>query len=257
MVVAIVLGLLGLILGPWLGILVDRAVDRERLVADHRCPECGSSLGRSSLVPIRHWFLRCGVDPAHRRTRYVFVDVATVAAFALAGVRFGWNWQLGPYLALFAALVVMSVIDFETHLLLNVLTYPSLFVGIFLVLALSGPTGTEDRIWPALIGAAVYGGVLGVAFLAYPPGLGLGDVKLAPTLGLFVGWLSADELVAVRLVLYAMIVAFLLGGLTGVGINIATKRSMRAEIPMGPFLALGAAVIIAVSSPSATDLLTR
>ncbi|MDA3038580.1 MAG: hypothetical protein O3C27_03450 [Actinomycetota bacterium] len=60
---------------------------------------------------------------------------------------------------------------------------------------------------------------------------------------------------AVRLVFYAMIVAFLLGGLTGVAINMAKRRGLKAEIPMGPFLALGAALIIAISSPGVTSLL--
>ncbi len=253
--IALLLFAAGLVIGPWLGVIVDRAVDRERPAAEHRCQTCRASLGSTALVPVRHWFLRCPVDPTHRRSRYLLVDLAAAVSFATAGVRFGWSWELAPYLGLFAALVVMSVIDLETHLLLNILTYPALFAGIFVILLLSGPTGTEERIWPALIGGAVYGGVLGAAFLAYPPGLGLGDVKLAPTLGLFLGWLSVDILVAVRLVFYAMIIAFLLGGLTGVAINMAKRRGMKAEIPMGPFLALGAALIIAISSPSVTSLL--
>lgn len=252
---ALVLFGAGLIIGPWLGVIVDRAVERERLAPVHRCQDCRTVVSGGALVPVWNWFLRCSSGPDHRRSRYVLVDLASAVVFAIAGLRFGLTWPLGPYLLFFAALVVMSVIDFETHLLLNVLTYPTLFAGVFLVLLLSGPTGAEDRVWPALIGAAVYGGVLGVAFLVYPPGLGLGDVKLAPTLGLFIGWLSVDVLVAVRLVFYAMIVAFLLGGLGGVAVNLVRRRGMRAEIPMGPFLALGAGLMIAVSSPSISGLL--
>ncbi|MDA3038581.1 MAG: A24 family peptidase [Actinomycetota bacterium] len=185
--IALLLFVFGLVIGPLLGVVVDRAVDRERLVAEHRCPSCRASLGAAALIPLRHWFLRCPDDETHRQHRYWLVDFTAAAAFATAGLRFGWSWELAPYLGLFAALVVMSVIDLETHLLLNILTYPALFAGIFVILLLSGPTGTEARIWPAIVGGAVYGGVLGAAFLVYPPGLGLGDVKLAPTLGLFLG----------------------------------------------------------------------
>lgn len=253
---AVILFALGLILGPWLGMVVDRAVEREGLAVEHRCPRCHASLGGpAALVPVASWFRRCGEDPTHSTIRYPLVDVATAAGFALVGLRFGTSWELGPYLLLVAALVTMSAIDVETHLLLNILTYPTLVLSAFLIVFLHSAADDGARTGPALLGALLFGGLLGAAFLAYPPGLGFGDVKLAPTLGLFLGWLTADMLVAVRLVFYAIIVSFFLAGFGGLALRALTKQSTKAEIPMGPSLAFGTFVIILVSSPSVTGLL--
>jgi leader peptidase (prepilin peptidase)/N-methyltransferase len=254
-VLVALLFVLGLGVGPFIGIVIDRAVERERPEPSHRCQVCHQDLGRGALIPVRSWFLRCSQDPLHARWRYPVTDLLTACLFAAAGARFGWSWELGPYLFLFAALLAMSVIDLETHLLVDILTLRTLAVGIVLVLVLSGSNGAEDRIWPALIGAVLYGGFLGAAFLVYPPGLGFGDVKLAPTLGLFLGWLTNDPLIAVRLVLYAMVLAFLGGGLVGVLWNLS-RGDRKAEIPMGPALALAAVVMVTVSSPDISGLLS-
>lgn len=247
----LILGLfvLGLLIGPLLGVVVDRAVERERLVPQHRCQECGADLGSASLVPVASWFVACREDRAHKRWRYIAVDILTAISFAIAGQRFGVSFELMPYLLLFAALIVMSVIDFETHLLLNVLTFPTLLVGLVLVLVLSGSNGETDRIWPALTGAGVFLGILGAAFLAYPPGLGLGDVKLAPTLGLFLGWMTTEVAVALKLVFYAILLSFLVAGVLGLVINLI-RRDRRAEIPLGPFLAGSVIVLVAVAPVS-------
>jgi leader peptidase (prepilin peptidase)/N-methyltransferase len=252
--IIVVLAVIGLVIGPFVGIVVDRAVARERPEPEHRCPECGAGLGSASLVPIRSWFVRCPVDAGHRQWRYGLVDLSLAASFALAGWRFGSAWLLAPYLVLFVSFVAMSVIDLEEHLLLNILTYPTLGLGLFMVLALSAPNGYEAGIWPALTGAGMYALILGIAFLAYPPGLGLGDVKLAPTLGLAMGWLAADSLAAVRMVLYSLILGFLALGVIGLIHGRRSGQGAKAELPAGPFLVLGALVLIAASDPSISAL---
>lgn len=252
----LLLAIAGLLIGPLLGIIVDRAVERERPEPHHRCRTCGESLGSTSLVPVLSWFARCPTDSTHRNLRYPAVDILTAAGFAVAGLRFGWTWQLGPYLLLFAALVVMSVIDYETHLLLDILTWPSLGVGLFLVLVLSGVNGYEEGIWPALIGAMVYGVIMFLAYRAYPPGLGMGDAKLAPTLGLFLGWLSTSPMGAIRLVFYALIVAMLGAGLLGLLLRVIKVNDGDAELPLGPALALSAVVMIVMSESILSDLVS-
>lgn len=243
----ILLAVLGLLVGPFLGIIVDRAVERERPALLHRCQECGTGLNVQALIPVFGWKSRCQTDASHSSWRYPLVDIATAASFAIAGVRFGSGWMLWPYLLFFAALVVMSVIDVETHLLLNILTFPSFVVGSFLVLTLSGPQDYADAMWPAFLGAAVFGGVILMAFIVYPPGMGLGDAKLAPTLGLFLGWLTTSPLLAVRLTLYALIVGLLGAALVGLGLRATKVLGSKAEIPMGPGLAVGTIVVIAFS----------
>ncbi len=243
----LLLALVGLAIGPLLGIVLDRAVERERPEPLHRCRTCGTGLGINSLIPILSWFISCPTDAAHSKWRYPLTDIATAVAFAVAGARFGWTWQLGPYLLLFAALVVMSVIDLETHLLLNILTGPALGVGLFLVLVLSGVNNYDDGIWPALIGAGVYGAMMFFFYRLYPPGMGMGDAKLAPTLGLFLGWMTTTPVNAIRIVLFAMIVSFFGHAMIGLALRLSKRVGKGAELPMGPALAVGAVVMIVLS----------
>lgn len=257
------LGLFGLLVGPFLGIAVDRLVERERFVATHRCQRCRSDLGGvRSLLPLTSWVRRCPTEPAHARWRYPAVDLATAASFAVAGWTFGFTWQLWPYVAFFAVLVVMLVIDIEHHLLLNVLTYPTLLVGAFTVLVLSGTNDYSDGMNPALISAAAIAVFFLVMHLLYPPGLGLGDVKLVPSLGLFLGWLTVSVSDALRLVLWTMIGALLAAGVIGMVIKAWVKRQpperfadqpddwIPGEVSLGPFLAIATIVAVGLTQPA-------
>lgn len=258
------LAILGLILGPFLGIIVDRAVNRERLVLAHRCPVpvtgndevdpdelpelCGADLGARSLVPILNWFDRCPANESHRHWRYRLTDLSTAAVFAAAAYRFGADPWLVPYLAVFAVLVTASVIDLETRLLVDILTKPAVAAMAFAILVLSPSLGIADNIWPAFAAGAFYFGIFGLMHLISPNSLGRGDVKLAPTLGMAVGWVTADIIIAVRLTMYSIMVASLLSFIVGAIAGIVLMNDWRKyPVPMGPFLAIGAIFMISVS----------
>lgn len=237
---------LGLIVGPLLGVVADRAVRREPLRGEHRCANCRRGQGARSLVPVLNWFQRCVDCGRNKGLRYVSIDLATATVFAVLTLRFGGSWRLLPYLALAATLVVLSAIDVESHLLPNIILWPSIWFALFLIFVLSGELGYAEGIYSALIGGAVFGGFIGAAHVMHEQGMGRGDVKLALLLGLFVGWVQPDGLLAVRLVLYTIFLALLGGGLVGLAYNAARGRR-RAEIPFGPALASAALVIIVVS----------
>jgi len=260
---AILLGLFGFLIGPLLGIAADRLVERESFAATLRCQRCRADLGGAhALLPFASWRRRCPEDAGHARWRYPLIDVSTAAALAVAGWRFGFSWQLWPYVVFFAALVVMLVIDIEHHLLLNVLTYPTLLAGAFAVLVLSGPNGYSNGINSAFITAVIFGVGFLALHLAYPPGLGLGDVKLIPSLALFIGWMTVDALDAVQRSLYMFIAASLSLAVVGLGMKAWAKRQpeerfadhpedwVPGEVPMGPFLALATIVTIALTQPA-------
>lgn len=248
----LILGLfaLGLIVGPVLGIAVDRTVERVRPRPEHRCVRCEHGQGARSLIPVISWRQKCLGCGRHKGLRYPAVDIAAALIFTLLGLRFldndGVDWRLWPYLVVAAVLVVLSAIDFETHLLPNIVVWPSIGMGLFAVLVLSGELGYPEGIGPALLGGAIFGGFIGLAHLVNEQGMGRGDVKLAVLLGLFVGWLQSDVLLATRLVLYAIFIALLGGGLAGLAYNLIRRRG-RAEIPFGPALAAGALVVILLS----------
>lgn len=243
----VLLALAGVIIGPLLGIVVDRAVDREQPELLHRCQVCKSNLDARSVIPVVGWMSRCQTDQTHAWWRYPLVDVTAAATFALAGWRFGSHWMLGPFLAFFAVLVVASIIDIETHLLLNVLTFPTFLVGITAVLLFSMANDQAELVWPAILGAVVFGGAIFGSYLAYPPGMGLGDAKLAPSLGLFLGWVAGSPLLAVQYSLYALLAGLLGTAVLAITLRVLRVLGPRAEVPMGPGLALGTVLVLALS----------
>jgi leader peptidase (prepilin peptidase)/N-methyltransferase len=179
-------------------------------------------------------------DPDARRgpVRRPVVEVATGLLFALVGWRFGAAWELPAFLFLAGVAVLLTVIDLRHRLLPNRVVLPSIGVGAAL-LALAAAVEGE---WPALLRAGLAAVVLYVAYfvllLISPRGMGMGDVKLAALLGLYLGWLGWDAVAlgaAAGFVVQAA-VALLLLALRRVG--------RRTELPFGPAMLLGAAVVI-------------
>ncbi len=245
---------LGVAIGPILGIFVDRTVERLEPELEHRCTSCSFGLGASSIIPVLGWRTRCPSCQAHKGIRYPLIDLATGLIFALMGLRFGAGWMLAPYLGLAAVLVVLSAIDAETHLLPNVIVWPSFLAGLFAVLVISGQRDYAAGVSSALLGAAIFAGFIGAAHVIYEPGMGRGDVKLSMTLGLFLGWLQPNLINTTRLVLFTIIVALFGGGMIGLIYNIIRSRG-RAEIPFGPALAAATLVVVLVSG-SVMDTVT-
>lgn len=245
---------LGVVVGPLLGIVVDRAVERLPLRPAHRCTSCRADLGPTSLVPVVGWAGRCGSCGAHKGHRYPLVDLATGLIFASLGFRFDSGWMLLPYLGLASVLIVLSAIDVETHLLPNIIVWPSFLAGLFMILVVSGQRDYAGGIYSALVGAAVFAGFIGAAHVVYEPGMGRGDVKLSMTLGLFLGWLQPDLIDTTRLVLATIIIALAGGAVIGLVYNTIRGRG-RAEIPFGPALAMATLGAVLISG-SVLDTVT-
>ena len=174
---AFLVAVLGVAIGPLLGIAADRAVDRVRPELELRCTSCQHGMGRRSLVPLLHLFQRCDQCGSSIGSRYVAVDVLTVVVFAALGLRFGFSMKLFPYLVLGATLVVLSVVDAETHLLPNVIVWPSIWLAIPLTLLLS-QVMDDSRFVPALVGGLVFGGFIGASHVAYSAGMGLSLIHI-------------------------------------------------------------------------------
>jgi leader peptidase (prepilin peptidase)/N-methyltransferase len=236
----------GVLVGPVLGIIADRAIDRSQFGAEHRCTVCSAGLGPASLIPVASWRDRCWSCQSHKGWIYPLIDGATATTFALLGLRFGVGWMLVPYLGLAAILIVLSVIDAKTHLLPNEIVWPSFLAGLFVIFVISGQQDYANGIYSALLGAAVFAGFIGAAHLAYEPGMGRGDVKLSLTLGLFLGWLQPGLIDTTRLVLSTIFVALVGGGVGGLIYNLVRSRG-RAEIPFGPALAVATLASVLIS----------
>jgi leader peptidase (prepilin peptidase)/N-methyltransferase len=134
-------------------------------------------------------------------------------------------------LAFVLVLVPIVLIDLDVRLIPDRLTLPGA-VAALIILALVD----RDSIVEALIAAVAAGGFLLVAVLVYPRGMGLGDVKLAAMMGLYLG----------RAVAPAMFVALLAGTLIGAVIiaRVGVEKGRKTAIPFGPYLALGGVVAL-------------
>jgi leader peptidase (prepilin peptidase)/N-methyltransferase len=166
------------------------------------------------------------------------VEIGTALLFALAALRSELSWELPAFLFLAAAGVLLGVIDLQHRLLPNRVVVPAL--GIALGLLLLAAAAEQD--WAGLLRAGLGCVVLFAVFLVLaliaPSGLGMGDVKLAALLGLYLGWVGWDAVVigaAGGFVVQALVALSLL----------ATRRiGLRGELPFGPAMLLGAVVAI-------------
>lgn len=170
------------------------------------------------------------------------VEVLTPALFALAGIRWGASWVVVPFLVLFSALLVVSVIDIERYRIPDRVVFPALALSLPLIVLVSFVEGASRSISFALIGAATYFILLFIAHLVYPAGMGFGDVKLALLMGLFIGWIAPDAIRAVTLVLFALMIGCVIGVVIGGGLALVRRKN--AAFPFGP--ALAASTVIAV-----------
>ncbi len=239
--VASLAGLLGLAAGSFANVVIHRVPRRESLVRPgSRCPACGTPIAWRDNLPLLGWVLlrrRCRSCLAPISIRYPLVELAMgllwfVVALRLAGEDLGW--AIPAYLALTFVCLVLAVIDTATRLLPNRITYPAFPVVAALLLVASVGLGDLGRLGRGLLAAAAVGGFFLVLALISPRGMGLGDVKLAPTLGLALGWLSWGA------VAVGVFGAFLLGGLAGLGAMLALGLSRKSLLPFGPWLVAGA-----------------
>jgi leader peptidase (prepilin peptidase)/N-methyltransferase len=173
--------------------------------------------------------------PAVRRP---VVELATALLFALTGLRFGQSWELPAFLFLAGVAVLLTVVDVQHKLLPNRVVLPSIGIGAALLAVAASGTGD----WPALLRGVVAAAVLFVVFFVLvmlsPRSIGMGDAKLAALLGLYLGWLGGE------IVLLGIAAGFVVQALLAV-LLLATRRiGLKAELPFGPAMLVGAALVI-------------
>jgi len=223
----------GLLVGSFLTVVAHRVPRGESIVGPRsRCPSCGAQIAAYDNLPVVSWLVlrgraRCCGAPIS--PRYPLTEVAVAALYA-ATVVVLWDdpTELVLGLIFLAVLVAVTLTDLERRIIPNKI----LLVGAVAALAVAA-IGDPGSLPVRLVAGAGAGGVLFLAALAYPRGMGLGDVKLAATMGLFLG----------RNVIPAIFVALLAGSLVGLAIIAREGAAGRKRaIPFGPFLALGGVV---------------
>ena len=226
--IVIVAGLLGLVAGSFLNVVIHRVPRRQSVVwPASRCPACGEPIGPVDNVPLLSYVLlrgRCRNCKVRFSPRYPLVEPLTGILFAGAAYEFGLSLQLLSALALVFVLVALAGTDLEHRLLPNAIVGPATLVG-FALSVLESP----ERWWIYVLSAlAVAGGLFALA-LAYPGGMGIGDVKMGGMLGAFLGPYAA----------LAVFLGALCGAITGGLLILAGKMRRRHALPFGVFMAIG------------------
>jgi len=230
----------GLLIGSFLNVVVHRVpAGLSLLRPGSACPSCGHAVRPYDNIPVLSWFLlrgRCRDCATPIPRRYPLVEAVTAALFLAAGLRLGWSSYLPAALVLAAAGVALFLIDLEHQRLPFAIT--GFTAGATVVaLAFDAAMRGSGHFLPALFSSAVWLAVYGGIWLVTKGrGMGLGDVALAPVLGLTLGWLGWGPS------LVGLLGGFLIGASVGVVMLVAGRAGRRSQIPHGPFMLVGAAL---------------
>ena len=172
------------------------------------------------------------------------LELVTAGLFAALAARFGMHWELGGFLVLGAGLLLLSVIDLQTHKLPRRVMYVMTVLALpFLVI------GAVTQHQPVCLEWAVLGSLGALAFflvlyVGWRGSMGDGDVRLAAMLGLFLGWIGPMHTPV------GLFLGFLVGAIVGsVRIGLGHGDGLKSKLAFGPYLALGAVVTIFVGHP--------
>jgi len=232
--VATALFVLGCVLGSFLSVVAHRLPRGEGFVTGRsRCPSCGAQIDARDNIPVLSWLLlrgRCRSCGKRISARYPLTELGLGGLFAATYLIVGdenW-WELALGLVLCLVLVTITLTDLDLRLIPNKVVIAGAVAATAIVLG-----GDPESLLDRAIAAAAAGGGLFLVVLAYPRGMGMGDVKLVAMMGLYLG----------RAIAPAVLIGFLAGALVGIAMIARHGAAARKRaIPFGPFLALGGIV---------------
>jgi leader peptidase (prepilin peptidase) / N-methyltransferase len=222
----------GLALGSFLNVVAARMPLKRSLVSPgSACMACGQEIAWYDNVPLLSYALlrgRCRSCGVHIPLRYPAVELVTALLLAGSVWKFGLSGSAAVASFFCLALVAVSATDLEHRIIPNRIVVPA---GV-IVLAANSALHPGPQ-WA--IGAFGASGFLLVAALAYPGGMGMGDVKLAFLMGAALG----------KTVPVALFVGMLAAMIPGIVLLVRHGRAARKMgVPFGPFLALGSVVAL-------------
>lgn len=226
-----------LAVGSFLNVVAARLpLGRSIVKPRSACMQCGAEIRSRDNIPVLSYLLlrgRCRDCDATIGWRYPAVELATAVLAAGSVLRFGLTLHALAAAILCAALVTISATDIERRIVPNAVVLPA--AALVLALQLVRDPSVE---WPAAgFGAALF---LFLAALAYPRGMGMGDVKLALLLGFGVG--RAVPVALLAGMIFALVPAVVLFARHG-------PKARKMAIPFAPFLALGGLLALFAGGP--------
>jgi leader peptidase (prepilin peptidase) / N-methyltransferase len=225
----------GLALGSFLNVVAARLPERRSLMRPRSaCATCATKIAWYDNIPVVSYLLlrgRCRTCDTSIGLMYPAVEVATGGLVAGCVLAFGFTLQAAAAAVFCAALVVVTATDLTHRIVPNLVVVPAT-VAVLALMTVAEPT-PEWAI--AAVGASSF---LLVAALAYPGGMGMGDVKLALLMGAALGRaVPVALMVGMIAALVPSIVLFVRHG----------SRARKMAIPFAPFLALGSVIALFAS----------
>lgn len=248
--IPILVGVFGAFIGSFLNVVIYRVPQKVSVVSPpSACPNCGARITPWQNVPVMSWLVlrgKCAACTDPISVRYPLVELGTGLAFGVVT----WKWisampvgtvqgglagagaivLLAAFLYLAAITVALALIDLEHHRLPDSIVLPSYVVAGVLLAASALLTQNYAAMLGAAIGAAAMFLFYFVLAFISPRGMGMGDVKLAGVLGLYLGYIGWGAL------LVGSFGAFVLGGLFSIVLLVLRKAGRKSSIPFGPWM---------------------
>jgi len=210
------------------------------------CPHCKHPLSWQDLIPVFSFFIlggKCRYCHKKISIQYPLIELTTGILFLFIFWILDFEicnlfgiWNLAFWILISCFLIIIFVYDFKHYIIPDKIIYPAILLTlVFRIWDLFRNWELGIRNWETLFnyfGPALGGGVFFLAIVLISRGkwMGVGDVKLAFLIGLLLGWPNT---------LLALFFAFLIGAIIGLGLIILKKKTIKSEMPFGPFLILG------------------
>lgn len=261
---AVLLGLLGLLVGSFLNVVVHRlpkmmelrwaaecaelnnasdglkqkALSEQSatfnlLVPRSRCPHCGHQIRWFENIPVLSFLAmrgKCGNCAAPISPRYPVVELLCGALFAWCGWKWGLTWEALAWCGFSASVLALACIDWDTTLLPDDITLPLLWAGLCAASLGLMTTPLPEALWGAVAGyLSLWMVYWAFKLVTGKEGMGYGDFKLFAAFGAWFGWQALIPMI---------LMASVIGAVVGIGIKVMGQLREGGYVPFGPFLAM-------------------
>ena len=225
----------GLLWGSFFNVCIIRLPEERSVVLGRSlCPKCQALIPWFCNIPLLSYAMllgRCQNCKSSISIQYPLVELVTGLMFLGLYSHYGLTKECLFAVLLCSSLLVVSVIDLKHQIIPDEISLPGIIIG-FLLSFWMGKISWTDSLLGILVGGGIFLLIAwGYEKLAKREGLGGGDIKLLAMIG---SWLGVQSLIPV------IIISSLTGSIIGVSLMLCFKKDLKAAIPFGPFLALGA-----------------
>jgi leader peptidase (prepilin peptidase) / N-methyltransferase len=230
---------LGAIIGSFLNVCIVRLPRGESLIRPpSHCPHCNEPIKFYDNIPIISYMIlrgKCRHCKNRISLRYPVVEALTGLMTVALFMKYGPTVQFLLLLLFSSALLIITFIDLAHQIIPDTISIPGIPCGLGASLLISTVSWQES-----LLGILVGGGLLlfiavGYKWITGRDGMGGGDIKLLAMMGAWLGW---------KAIPFIILASSLIGLLVGGGSGLLLKKSLRAKIPFGPFLAIASLIYI-------------